>query len=99
MRSVNIRIRLIKAVQVSRACLHTLASLSALFAVASLFGGCGGSTAYAAARERLLPWTQTQTITSLAFSPDGSLVAAGDGNGTVTLWDARTGRRFARLPG
>src|SRR5205814_9963687 len=35
-------------------------------------------------------------LRSAAFSPDGSLVA-GAGGSTVTLWEARTGRRRATL--
>jgi WD40 repeat protein len=34
-----------------------------------------------------------------AFSPDGSLVAAGGPNGTAGLWNAATGRRTATLDG
>jgi WD40 repeat protein len=34
----------------------------------------------------------------VAFSPDGSHVAAPDADGTVSLWDRRTGRRQSVLP-
>jgi WD40 repeat protein len=36
-------------------------------------------------------------LTGWAFSPDGQTFLAGDGDGTVTLWDYRTGKEIARL--
>jgi len=39
-------------------------------------------------------------VGTLAFSPDGSLLATGNrGNGGIRLWDARTGRDLDRLRG
>lgn len=34
----------------------------------------------------------------LAYSPDGTRLAVGDGTGAVTLWDGRAERRLATLP-
>ena len=35
----------------------------------------------------------------VAFSPDGRLLATGDGFGIAHIWDAQTGRRLFRLDG
>lgn len=39
------------------------------------------------------------SIRSLAFAPGGSLLAAGNSAGAVTLWDASTGEAVRTLPG
>src|SRR5262249_42128544 len=39
------------------------------------------------------------TVESLAFAPDGRTVASGNGNGTISLWEAATGREIRVLRG
>src|SRR5581483_48778 len=38
-------------------------------------------------------------VIRVAFSPDGTLLAAVDGDNTIVVWDAATGMMRARLPG
>jgi eukaryotic-like serine/threonine-protein kinase len=50
--------------------------------------------------ERTFVTLPSLTRTALAFSPDGSLLAAGNTNdGTVTLWDAQTGKKRLQFKG
>ena len=38
-------------------------------------------------------------VRSVAFSPDGKMLATGDFDGTIRLWDVATGRQIDSLPG
>jgi WD40 repeat protein len=49
------------------------------------------------ARAYLCTSARTPTVNSVAFSPNGRTLAAGDGNGHVCLWDTATGKRTATL--
>ena len=40
-----------------------------------------------------------QPATSLAFSPDGKVLAAGGSDNSIRLFDAATGKTLRRLPG
>jgi WD40 repeat protein/serine/threonine protein kinase len=42
--------------------------------------------------------TRSWSVYAVAFSPDGSMLASGNGDGTTVLWDAATGQRIAALP-
>jgi WD40 repeat protein len=43
--------------------------------------------------------TGSSAVTAVAFSPDGRLLATGDGNGAVRLWDIRSDRRIQSFVG
>jgi WD40 repeat protein len=46
------------------------------------------------------PFGHSEFITCLSFSPDGSLLASSSGDeGCVLIWDIKTGREIAALPG
>lgn len=53
----------------------------------------------AGGREIKLPIRDRSNVNSLAFSPDGKILAAGTGDSTIKLWDAATGRLLSTLEG
>ena len=45
-----------------------------------------------------LPDPSSKGVNSVAFSPDGKILAAGDGNGRTYLWSAAAGKPILSLP-
>ena len=41
----------------------------------------------------------TDSVSALAYSPDGKVIASGSGDNTVRLWDAATGQELKTLSG
>jgi sugar lactone lactonase YvrE len=42
---------------------------------------------------------EEQPVHALTYAPDGKTLAAGNGDGTIALWDVGTGRERRRIPG
>ena len=49
--------------------------------------------------EQLKAWKAPAKVRSLAVSPDGKLLASGDTDGIISLWQAETGELVRRLEG
>jgi len=60
----------------------------------------GGTTAQLpqAIRSFADPGSSGQHVDSVAFSPDGKLLASGDADGNTYLWDTATGQQVGALP-
>src|SRR6476660_1834089 len=58
-------------------------------------------TGYACAQAKRpvlkIPIGHQQTINSVAFSPDGNLIATGSGDNTFIIWDAKTGYEIRKV--
>jgi WD40 repeat protein len=50
-------------------------------------------------QSRMVLRGHTDEVTSVAFAPDGMLLASSSKDGTVRLWDCSTGKEVARLQG
>jgi dipeptidyl aminopeptidase/acylaminoacyl peptidase len=60
---------------------------------------CGLSATAAAAPEAKVLKGHSAAVTAVAFSPAGSALASGSADGTIGLWDAKTGRMLTTLSG
>ena len=50
-------------------------------------------------RHKVTLTKRTEGVYSVAFSPDGNMIACGSGDGAVHLWDVHTGEQIATLAG
>jgi len=64
----------------------------------AVFGGSGGEVMETSTGE-VLSRLEGESLHCGAFNGDGSLVATGDGEGRVMLWESATGRRLRTLGG
>ena len=48
-------------------------------------------------RRQLRPARPRRHVRAVAFSPDGTRLATGSGDGTARVWDAATGRQLRPL--
>ncbi|HUG35277.1 MAG TPA: hypothetical protein VMJ90_10950, partial [Anaerolineales bacterium] len=48
---------------------------------------------------QFLPPGHTETVTSVAFSPDGKILASGSADDNILLWDMDTSQLIGQLPG
>src|SRR5260370_39492016 len=61
-------------------------------------GGCGQVGLWdSGGGRRTVTLAEGAPVASVAFSPDGQMLAAGDTGGHIGLWDTRSGRRPANL--
>ena len=44
-------------------------------------------------------FTHGEAFNSIAYSPDGKLVASGNDNGSIKIWDVSTGKRIQKISG
>lgn len=75
------------------------AMLLGIYVVLNLSLVCRAQTTEQIRLQRQFVAGHTATITSLAVSPNGKLLASGDETGTMKLWDIATRREVASLPG